>query len=96
MTCCKVMLHSHSVCSACIVYIQSAKGFSAPCSSCVLFITALSNIIILSIKNDENTNSACGFVTFHLHVFTSDLESQTKPASVRDYTCISRTVQGVS
>lgn len=52
-------LHSFCVCFVCIVCIQSAKGFSALCSSCVLFITALSNIIILSvIKNNENTNNA--------------------------------------
>lgn len=68
---------------ACIVFIQSAKGFSA--LSCVLFVTALPNIIILSIiKNNENTNSASGYFTFHLIVFTAvrDQETRTRPVLV--------------
>lgn len=62
-----------SLCFACKVYIQSAKGLSSLCSSCVL-ITALSNVIILCIiKNNENINSACGYFTFHRQTQTEPL-----------------------
>lgn len=57
------------------------KGFSALCSSCFFFfITAiLANIIILSIiKNNENTNSACGYFTFHLLVLLLYVTQETQ------------------
>lgn len=50
------------------------KGFSALCSSCVLFVTAFITII-------KNTNSASGYFTVHLHVFNAlrDRDTQTRP-----------------
>lgn len=71
-----------SLCFVCIVYIQSAKRVfcSLQLMLFFLFITAiLANIIILSIiKNNENTDSACGYFTFHLYVLLPHVTQETQ------------------